>query len=199
MAHINIKSLPLSLVLVGGVLLAGCSTKPSPWAESSSPWDGRQQQTEPEVVEPVVMEDVAPVEFVDMTAMEIAPVSGEAMYAEPMSVEAVAVEPMMMEPVVTEEVAPVAAPVSLSAQPADYFVVQVVASSTMAQLNGFANANNLSNEWVAETNVNGKTWYVLMSGVYPTKSEADQALASVSSMDTRPWVRSIRSLQSVMK
>jgi DamX protein len=204
LAHLNTKSLPLSLVLVGSVLLAACSSKPSPWAESASPWDSRQQQVEPEVV---VAEEVAPTEFVDMAAVEVAPVE-ESMYAEPvyaepmpmsgevMPMEAVAAEPAMMEPVAPEEVAPVAG--DLSAQPAEYFVVQVVASSTMAQLNDFANANSMSNDWVAETNVNGKTWYVLILGVYPTKSEADQALASVSNMGTQPWVRSVRSLQSVM-
>lgn len=207
MAHVNIKSLPLSLALVGSVLLAGCSSKPSPWAESSSPWDSRPQQVEveSEIVEPIVAEEEMPTEFVDMAAVEVAPVSGEPMYAEPMPIEpmpmdevAAEAEPMMVEPA-AEMVAPVAMSGDLSAQPAEYFVVQVVASSTMAQLNEFANANNMSNEWVAETDVNGKTWYVLMLGVYPSKSEADQALASVSAMDTQPWVRSVRSLQSAMK
>ena len=206
MAHANIKSLPLSLVLVGSVLLTACSSKPSPWEESASPWDNRQQvESEPEMVEAMAEEEVEAEasEFVDMDAVEASPVSGEPMYAEPMaleaepmSVEVVAVEPesMMMEPV-----APVAMTGNLSVQPAEYYVVQVVASSTMAQLNEFANANSMSSEWIAETNVNGKTWYVLMLGVYPSKFEADQALASVSSMDTQPWVRSVGSLQSVMK
>ena len=204
MAHLNSKSLPLSLVLVGSVLLAACSSKPSPWAESSSPWDSRQQ-AEPEVVEPVVVEEAAPAEFVDMAAVEVAPAPteesmyAESVYGEPMPVEAVAAEPAMIEPVTPpEEVAPVAMAGDLAAQPAEYFVVQVVASSTMAQLNDFANANSLSSDWVAETNVNGKTWYVLLLGVYSTKSEADQALATVNTMDTQPWVRSVGSLQSVM-
>ncbi len=195
MAHVNIKSLPLSLVLAGSVLLVACSSKPSPWAESSSPWDSRPQQVEAEVVEPVAMEEPAPAEFVDMTAVEATPLGDESMYAnDPMPGDAMAVEP-----VVVEEIAPMAAIGDLSSQPADYFVVQVVASSTMAQLNDFANANNMSSDWVAETNVNGKTWYVLILGVYPTKAEADQALASVSNMNTQPWVRSVGSLQSVMQ
>jgi len=202
LAQVNIKSLPLSLVLVGSVLLAACSSKPSPWSESASPWDSRQQQAEPEAVESVVIEETAPTEFVDMAAVEIVPAGGESMYADSMStmpIEEVAAEPAMMEPVTPEEAAPVALMGDLSAQPAGYFVVQVVASSTMAQLNDFANANGMSNDWVAETNVNGKTWYVLMLGVYPTKSEADQALASVSNIGTQPWIRTVRSLQSVMK
>jgi len=87
----------------------------------------------------------------------------------------------------------------LSAQPAVYFFVHVVASITMAQLNDFASANVMSTDLVAETNLNGKTWYVLMLGVYPTNAEADQALTSVSNVDTQPWVRSVGSLQSVMQ
>ena len=208
MAHLNTKSLPLSLVLVGSVLLAACSSKPSPWAETSSPWDNRQQ-AEPEMVEPVVAEEATPTEFVDMAAVEVAQapaeesmyaesVYGEPMPSEAMPVEEATAEPVMMEPVAPEEMAPIAVAGDLTAQPAEYFVVQVVASSTMAQLNDFANANSLSNDWVAETNVDGKTWYVLMLGVYPTKSEADEALASVNSMDTQPWVRTVGSLQSVM-
>ena len=191
-------------MLVGSVLLAACSSKPSPWAESSSPWDSRQQ-AEPEVVEPVVVEEAAPAEFVDMAAVEVASAPAEesmyaeSVYGEPMPVEAVAAEPTMIEPVAPpEEVAPVAMAGDLAAQPAEYFAVQVVASSTMAQLNDFANTNSLSSDWVAKTNVNGKTWYVLILGVYPTKSEADQALVTVNAMDTQPWVRSVGSLQSVM-
>jgi len=209
LAHLNTKSLPLSLVLVGSVLLAACSSKPSPWAESSSPWDSRQQQTE----EVVVAEEATSAETMDMAAVETAPaeesmyaepvyaesMSGEAMPVEPVYAEPAMMEPAMMEPVAPEEVAPVAMAGDLSAQPAEYFVVQVVASSTMAQLNDFANANSMSSEWVAETNVNGKTWYVLILGVYPTKSEADQALATVGNMGTQPWVRTVGSLQSVMK
>ena len=205
MAHLNSKSLPLTLVLVGSVLLAACSSKPSPWAESSSPWDSRQQQVEPEVVEPVVAEEGTPTEFVDMAAVEVTPIEesmyAEPMYAEPMASDAMpvaATEPTMMEPepVAPEEMTSAAAITGdLSAQPAEYFVVQVVASSTMAQLNDFANANGISTDWVAETNVNGKAWYVLLLGVYPTKSEADQALAGVSNMGTQPWVRSVGSLQ----
>ena len=201
MAHLNSKSLPLSLVLVGSVLLAACSSKPSPWAESSSPWDSRQQQTEPETIEPVVAEEGTPTEFVDMAAVEVAPAEesmyAEPIYAEPMPVEEVtATEPAMIEPVAPEEMAPAEAMTGdLSAQPAEHFVVQVVASSTMAQLNDFANANGVSTDWVAETNVDGKAWYVLLLGVYPTKSEADQALAGVSNMSTQPWVRTVGSLQ----
>ena len=203
MAHLNSKSLPLSIVLVGSVLLAACSSKPSPWAESSSPWDSRHQQTEPEVVEPAVVEEAAPTEFVDMAAIEVAPVE-ESMYAEPVYAEAMPVEEVataesaMMEPapVAPEEMAPAETMMGdLSAQPAEYLVVQVVASSTMAQLNDFANANGISTDWVAETNVDGKTWYVLLTGVYPTKSDADQALAGVSNLDTQPWIRSVGSLQ----
>jgi len=215
LALVNKKSLPLSLVLAGSVVLAACSSKPSPWAESSSPWDSRSQQVEAEPVEvvettePVVME-VATVESMEMASVEAETMPGDEMAAAPvepmydsepmpmpMAGEAMMVDEgqAMQEPMAME-----AAPVtgSLSEQPAEYFVVQVVASSTMQQLSDFAKQNQMSDQWVAETTVDGKVWYVLMLGVYPTKAEADVALESVSAMDTQPWVRSVRSLQTVM-
>lgn len=205
MALINTKSIPLSLVLVGSVMLTACSSKPSPWAESSSPWNSRGEQVEAEPVatdaaEPLDMQDAAPVED-DMALIESETMPTDAAMEQPMY----ASEPM---PVIEEEPVPVESVLSesgtmimgdLASQPADYFAVQVVASSTMQQLTDFAQKNQISDQWVAETNVGGKTWYVLMLGVYPTKAEANQALSSVNYLGTQPWVRSVGSVQSVMK
>jgi DamX protein len=202
LAPINSKMIPLSLVLIGSVVLTACSSKPSPWAESSSPWNSRAQQVEePVESEAAMSEEAAPVE-VEMAVIEADTMPTDAamepspMYDEPM--------PVMEEtmPVVPEEPAlpgPGTVMVGdLASQPSDYFVVQVVASSTMKQLTDFAQTNQISDEWVAETTVGGKTWYVLMLGVYPTKSEADQALSSVADLETQPWVRSVGSVQAVM-
>ena len=84
-------------------------------------------------------------------------------------------------------------------QPAEYFTVQVCASSSMDKLMAFARANDLPDQWTAQTNVNGKTWYVLMLGIYPTKAEADAALSFIGdkNLSTQPWIRSVASVQSV--
>lgn len=190
------------LVLLGSVLLTACSSKPSPWAETSSPWGAAPQ------AEAVEASDTA--EAMDEGVVQAEPM-GEAMVIEepmaPLPVEPMPVESTMYqsesvpmepaEPVLPE--AGVVMPGNLAAQSANAFVVQVVASSTMKQLNDFARKHQLSDEWVAETSVNGKTWHVLLLGVYPGRAAAEQALQTVKDLDTRPWIRTVGSLQAVMK
>ena len=122
------------------------------------------------------------------------------------------VEELPMEPPVMDEPEPVmempAEPVTqpamaasgdIRSQPANHYAVQVVASSSMENLMNFAKVNGLSDQWTAETMVNGKTWYVLLQGIYATKAEADAALSAAQSrFDTQPWIRTVGSLQSVM-
>ncbi|MCW9048524.1 MAG: SPOR domain-containing protein [Gammaproteobacteria bacterium] len=186
--------LPITLVLAGSVALAACSSKPSPWSESSSPWEGRAEQgAEPE---PLAIDEIQPAYQQDET---IEPVGFIAAEESSMMVESDAVmdEPMA-EPVMMAEPAAVAVSGSLAEQPASMFAVQVVASSTMDQLSSFARQNNLSQEWVAETSVDGKVWFVLMSGVYSTKAEAEQALDGLQGLGTQPWIRTVGSIQAVM-
>jgi len=195
------KLLVIAAMLVGSVVLTACSSKPSPWSESesesSSPWEARAEQTaEPE---PLSIEELDPPYQVEEEPIEpagfVAAEDGSPMSGSEMAME----EPVVDEPVI-EEVAntPVALSGSLAAQPADMFAVQVVASSSMNQLNFFASQNNLSDEWVAETLVDGKTWFVLMAGVYATKGEAEQALSGLQELGTDPWIRSVGSVQAVM-
>lgn len=190
------------LVLLGSVLLTACSSKPSPWAETSSPWGSAAPQAEAvetadtpeamdagaeaEPMEPAVMANEEPI---------------QPMYDETMPVESgmYQSESVPMEP--AEPVLPESGMVmsgGLAAQSPNAFVVQVVASSTMKQLTDFARKHQLSDEWVAETSVNGKTWHVLLLGVYPDRAEAEQALQTVKDLDTRPWIRTVGSLQAVM-
>ncbi|MCW8933678.1 MAG: SPOR domain-containing protein [Gammaproteobacteria bacterium] len=186
--------LPMTLVLAGSVALAACSSKPSPWSESSSPWEGRAEQSaEPE---PLAIDEIQPAYQQDET---IEPVGFVAAEESSMMLESDAVmdEPMA-EPVMMAEPAAIAVSGSLAEQPASMFAVQVVASSTMDQLSYFARQNNLSQEWVAETSVDGKVWFVLMSGVYSTKAEAEQALDGLQGLGTQPWIRTVGSIQAVM-
>jgi len=185
-------------VLAGSIALAACSSKPSPWSESSSPWEGRaEQNVEPE---PLAVDDVEPVSMLESETIE--PAGVIASEEESMMMEGAAEmepleEPMGAEPM-AEEPAAVAVGGGLAEQPASMFAVQVVASSSMDQLTAFANANQLSDEWVAETTVDGKVWFVLMSGVYATKSEAEQALEGLQGLETQPWIRTVGSVQSAM-
>lgn len=179
------------LVLAGSVLLAACASSPSPWSESSSPWG--KQSDQPEVVaaepvaehnsfvEPVVEPEVAkPIEVI-----------------EPEPIHEVAQSPVIEEAPVMQDKAVAG---DLHSQPGGHFAVQVCASRTMKQLNGFARRHSLSTQWTTQTNVKGETWFVLLEGVYATRAEADQALSQMKNqVDTRPWIRTMSSLQAVMK
>ena len=199
MTLLSKKILPITLVLAGSIALAACSSKPSPWSESSSPWEGRaEQNVEPE---PLAVDDIEPVYLAEPETIE--PVGIVASEDESMMVEGSEVmepleEPMGEEPMMDEAAAPVAVGGGLAEQPAGMFAVQVVASSSMDQLNAFANQHQLSDEWVAETMVDGRVWFVLMSGVYATKSEAEQALEGLQMLETQPWIRTVGSIQSSM-
>jgi len=195
--------LPITLVLAGGIALSGCSSKPSPWSESSSPWDARSEQAaEPE---PLAIEDIPPVVAQEEAIEPVGYVAAEdnSAFAEGQSSieEPPMDEPVMDEPMIEEtmpEESSVIVGKSLAMQPAGMFAVQVVASSSMEQLNFFVSQNQLSDEWVAETIVDGKTWFVLMAGVYATKAEAEQALTGLQELGTEPWIRTVGSVQAVM-
>jgi len=187
----------ITLALVGSMALTACSSKPSPWSESSSPWESREEQAaEPEPlaideIEPVAVQEdtIEPAGFIPEEDTSTY-VEAQSNFEEPPMDEPVA-EPMMEEQ-------PAAVGGGLAAQPASMYAVQVVASSSMDQLNFFASQNQLSDEWVAETVVDGRTWFVLMSGVYATKDEAEQALSGLTELGTEPWIRTVGSVQSVM-
>ena len=189
------KLLPITLVLAGSVALAACSSKPSPWSESSSPWESRAEQgADPE---PLAIDEIQPAYQQEETIEPIGFVAAEesSMMAES---DAMMEEPMAEPVMEIEQPAAVSFGGSLAQQPAGMYAVQVVASSSMDQLSFFASQNNLSEEWVAETSVDGKVWFVLMSGVYSTKSEAEQALNGLQGLGTQPWIRTVGSVQAVM-
>jgi len=101
----------------------------------------------------------------------------------------------------TEEQAsmPVSDPVrysSISEIPADYYAVQVVATSSMRNLDAFANKYQLSNNLSTQIVVHGRTWNILLSGAYPTRDEAKAAVAEFAGrLSTSPWVRRVSTLQ----
>lgn len=189
-------------ILTIAVALSACSSKPSPWSQQGSPWAADKQEP---VAEEMPAE--APAEE-SMPAAEAEAVP--AWVAEPEATVAAATveekaeaEPMMAEsqPMETTAMAEPAEMVAgdLMSQTADNYVVQVCASSSMEKLMAFAKANDLPDQWTAQTSVDGKTWYVLMLGIYPTKAEADGALSSIAdkNLATQPWVRTVGSVQAV--
>ncbi|MCW9015216.1 MAG: SPOR domain-containing protein [Gammaproteobacteria bacterium] len=190
------QNLYAALVVGATITLAACASKPSPWSQQASPWDSRQAEVEP-------VAEAEPLEPVGMSAMESAASAEDSEYpvepgdmVEPQPVVMAEPEPEPM-PMMEAEPMP-AASGGVMSQPANHYAVQVVASSSMEGLRAFARQHQLSDQWTAETSVNGKTWFVLLLGVYPTKTEANDALASVQGeLDTSPWIRSVGSLQAV--
>ena len=142
-----------------------CSRAPKPVAETYVP-------------EPVVIVD-------EPQAMEPPPEEEP-----PLMVESSGIEPPVEENTMMDM-----APASLRDTPADYYAIQVVASSSMKQLEAFAAANNLSTDLTATITVNNKTWNVLIYGTYPTLTEAKEAMPEVrTKVTTRPWIRTVGSL-----
>ena len=182
------------LVLAGVYILAACSSSPSPWSEPSSPWGDKSGQSEA-----VAEESAEPAEqyaFVEPVP-EPEEIATPTESAEPEPVVQDRVSPEVERSPVTRNQAEAG---NLRGQPAEYFAVQVCASRSMKQLNGFAKRHNVSTEWTAQTSVNGETWYVLLEGIYATRGEAAQALSLIKSeVDTRPWIRTVGSLQAVMQ
>ena len=86
--------------------------------------------------------------------------------------------------------------VGLSEIPADYFTVQVVASSSMKSLNAFAAQYGLATKLTAQVTAGTKVWNVLLVGSYPTLEEAKTALIGIkANVPTSPWIRKISTLQ----
>ncbi len=207
----NIKYAGITVFALGVVIgLGACSSKPSPWSQQSSPWENRAAEEEVVQAEeqaPLV-DDTAQVESV--YAEPIEPVGSEAgamAMDEPAAAQSeFLAEPepeVILEPEPVAEVEPepemsAAMGGDISSQLADYYAVQVCASSSMENLMAFAKNNQLSDQWTAETSVDGKTWFVLLQGIYPTRDEAKAAMVEVESLETTPWVRSVGSLQAVI-
>lgn len=141
-------------------------------ANKPSPWAEESGFTDEVMEEPAMIEDMGGP--VGIAGMDEASMTESTMTAEPQAGD-------------------------LNSVPANYFTVQVCASSSMENLRFFARQHDLSDQWAARTNVNGKNWYVLLLGVYPTRGEAASALAGVRNrLDTAPWIRSLGSLQAVL-
>jgi len=177
------------------VMLQACSSDPSPWSQTDSPWAHKADQAE----EPAPAEQMEPMAAEPAPEMAAPAATNEIVYApvEPAAIEApVAVEPIA-EPVQQEQAMDHAG-TDLASMSAKSFTVQVCASRTMKQLKAFAKKHGLSADLTAKTTVKGETWFVLLSGSYASRADARQALAGLPQVGTKPWVRSVGSLQAVM-
>lgn len=107
----------------------------------------------------------------------------------------------------TQHAVPAASPVAqgntqaIKNAAASSYTLQLNASSNSANLNAWAKKENLQNYVVYQTSRNGQPWYVMVSGVYATKADAERAVSSLPAgvQSNKPWTKPIRQVQSEMK
>ena len=82
---------------------------------------------------------------------------------------------------------------SIQSAPAGYYTLQLSSASQPATLNAYARQQQLSHYWVYQTRRDGKPWYVLVNGVYPSLSQAKNAVAQLPAdvQAKKPWARQI--------
>ncbi len=86
----------------------------------------------------------------------------------------------------------------LTQRPGDY-TLQIMGGRNAAAIHRFAAANRLAGpSAILQTVRDGKAWYVLFYGAYPSRSAANQALASLTAKvrAAKPWPRQIATVQA---
>lgn len=112
-------------------------------------------------------------------------------------------EPAPVEEVVMAEPEPVVAASTgqdIRSLPANYYTVQLMASVDVNRVYKFAEQNQLSTQYVVPTVRDGVTWHVLLLDVYPDVASAKKASSEIAArLNTQPWVRSVGSVQKLVK
>ncbi|KFX19685.1 SPOR domain-containing protein [Pectobacterium betavasculorum] len=107
--------------------------------------------------------------------------------------------PAASKPATHAKAAPTAAGQNASVQnaPASHFTLQLSSASRSDTLKAYAKQHNLAHSWVYETKRDGKSWYVLVTGVYASSAEAKQAIAALPAevQAKKPWVKPIRQVK----
>lgn len=82
---------------------------------------------------------------------------------------------------------------SIQNAPSNFYTVQISSASQAGTLNAYAKKQQLGQYWVYETRREGKPWYVLVSGVYPSAAQAKSAVAQLPAdiQAKKPWARDI--------
>ncbi|MDH5611613.1 MAG: SPOR domain-containing protein [Gammaproteobacteria bacterium] len=212
----KIQNIVMSSLLVAG--LAGCSNSSSISQTDSSPWKSKRSA---EAAASTEFVEVSLDEAVQVNDMEQAPVIEETMVEpemvaqpeleslsdfnpEPVPVESmsaferlesknVQVEPEMA---VVEGMPGIVGSDIMSASPSAY-AVQVYAGRKLANVNRYISSHGLDNMQIVKTDRDGDVIYVLV-GLYADRASAKQAVDELEqSTGSRPWIRSVGSLQSI--
>ena len=97
-------------------------------------------------------------------------------------------------------VPPPAKPALLADVPATHYAVQLIALQSEAALDGFVAERQLGAMTRVRVESGGRLHFALLAGVYPSRRQADQAVAALAPAlrALKPWVRTVGSLQAAM-
>ncbi|WP_353572687.1 AAA family ATPase [Candidatus Albibeggiatoa sp. nov. BB20] len=87
-------------------------------------------------------------------------------------------------------------------QNGEHYTLQVMGTHDPMNLSVFIQKYQLANVKMFETQYQDKAWYVLVSGVYSSRSAADQALSELSQplkQHSKPWVRRLSGIQASIR
>ena len=172
----------LSLTLCG-FLVSGQAF--AAWG-NDSPWSKKHAELKKQAsAEEVVIDAPVIVEAVVAAPVELAPTY------EPPSYEPPTYEP----PMAAEEVKP---DDGILAIPSSHYAVQVYASSSTDNMDKYKSNNGLEDLTAVKTDRNGAPVYVLIS-LHEDRTSANEAASNLEQIvGSKPWVRSVGSLQAVV-
>ncbi len=90
----------------------------------------------------------------------------------------------------------------LRVQNPNAYTLQILGVHERLTLQAFITEYQLKEVAMFKTTYRNKDWYVLAYGIYPTRSEAEAAIAKLPASlrkNTQPWVRSLGSIQRLIK
>lgn len=97
--------------------------------------------------------------------------------------------------------APSKSSTAIAKAPAGNYTLQLSSASRADTLKAFAQKHGLSNYQVYETTRNGKSWYVLVYGNFPTVGDAKREVERLPAeiQGKKPWVRKMQQVHQDMK
>ncbi|MCV6638941.1 AAA family ATPase [Candidatus Albibeggiatoa sp. nov. NOAA] len=87
-------------------------------------------------------------------------------------------------------------------QNGEHYTLQVMGTHDPMNLSVFIQKYQLANVRMFETQYQNKAWYVLVTGVYSSRSAADQALSQLPEplkQQSKPWVRRLSGIQTAIR
>ena len=213
-----------ALAIMGAVvLLAACgstSESSSPRVKSESPW-GKRTAAVTESAEAPAPASASETYKQELDDTEIGSESGFDLGYQTERVESVVPEESSMEepveeptpaasPRVVKKTAPEPEPVVTANDTTagddnfknispGHYTLQVIASIDKNAVYTFAKQHQLSTRYIVPTVRGGTTWHVLLLDVYPNKAAAKTAMdEAAASLPTKPWIRTVASVQQLM-